>query len=73
MLMDKEEFLEYLIPDLWPEEKREELPGRTKQEIYDVLLTLGIIMETPDNRVNVPEIYLYGFGLKRKGGIRRPK
>ena len=31
------------------------------------------VMETPDNRVNVPEIYLYGFGLKRKGGIRRPK
>lgn len=73
MLMDKEEFLGYLDPDLWPKEKRQELPGKTNQEIYDVLLTLGIIMETSDKRINVPEIYLYGFGLKRKGGIRRPK
>ena len=73
MLMEKDEFLEYLAPDLWSEEKKDELPGRTKQEIYSVLLALGIIMETSDSRVNVPEIYLYGFGLKRKGGIRRPK
>lgn len=73
MLMDKAEFLNYLKPELWSEDKREELPGQTKQEIYDVLLTLGIIMETPDNRVNIPEIYLYGFELKRKGGIKRPK
>lgn len=71
--MEKDEFLEYLTPDLWSEEKKDELPGRTKQEIYSVLLALGIIMETSDSRVNVPEIYLYGFGLKRKGGIRRPK
>ena len=42
-------------------------------EIFDMLLTLGIIMETNDGRVNVPEIYLYGFGLKRKGGIKRKK
>ena len=73
MLMDKEEFLTYLEPEKWPEDKRLELPGRSKEEIYDALLTLGIIMEMPDDRVNVPEIYLYGFGLKRKGGIKRPK
>lgn len=44
-----------------------------KSNSKKVQWTLGIVMETPDNRVNVPEIYLHGFGLKRKGGIRRPK
>lgn len=73
MLMDKREFLSYLEPSFWPKGKRDELPGRSKEEIYEALLTLGIIMETSDNRINVPEIYLYGFGLKRKGGIKRPK
>ncbi len=24
-------------------------------------------------RINLPEVYLHGFGLKRKGGIKRPK
>ncbi len=72
MLMDKNEFLSYLQPELWPTEKRNELPGRNAEEIMEVLLTLGIVMEAPDHRINVPEIYLYGFGLKRKGGIKRP-
>ena len=73
MLMERKEFLGYLKPGLWPEDKREELPGKTSEEILEVLLAMGIIMETSDNRINVPEIYLHGFGLKRKGGIKRPK
>lgn len=70
MLMEKDEFLAMLKPEYWEEN---EVPGRTDSEIFSILLTLGIIMETNDGRVNVPEIYLYGFGLKRKGGIKRPK
>lgn len=34
---------------------------------------LGIFIETIDGRMNVPEIYLHGFGLKRRGGIKRPR
>ena len=49
------------------------MPGKTNMEILDVLLTLGVVMKTTDGRINVPEIYLHGFGLKRKGGIKRPK
>lgn len=73
MLMKKKEFLEYLIPEEWPEEERGKLPGKTNTEIFEALITLGIVMETTDGRVNIPEIYLHGFGLKRKGGIKRPK
>lgn len=73
MLMQQEEFLGYLNPENWPETERGRLPGKTAIEIMEVLMTLGIVMKTADERVNIPEIYLHGFGLKRKGGIKRPK
>ena len=73
MLMDKMKFMHYLEVQAWPEAERDELPGTTALEIFDVLKTLGIIQETWDGRINVPEIYLHGFGLKRRGGIRRPR
>lgn len=38
-----------------------------------LLLDLGIFRRTRDGRLHVPDIYLFGFGLKRKGGIPRPQ
>ncbi|MCD7907739.1 MAG: hypothetical protein LUH04_08685 [Clostridium sp.] len=73
MLMTRQEFLRYLDPDLWSEEKRGTLPGNTPNELLEALKTLGIVIETGDGRINVPEIYLHGFGLKRRGGIKRPR
>lgn len=73
MLMTRQEFLRYLDPDLWPEDKRGTLPGNTPNELLEALKTLGIVIETGDGRINVPEIYLHGFGLKRRGGIKRPR
>ena len=73
MLMEMDEFLDYLKPEHWSEEQRGLLPGKSGTEILEALLDLGIIMKTTDNRINFPEIYLHGFGLKRKGGIKRPK
>jgi len=37
------------------------------------MLKIGILRLTTEQRIHVPDIYLYGFDLKRKGGIRRPK
>ncbi len=73
MLMGSDEFLRYLEPENWPAAERDKLPGKTNDEILEVLVTLGIVMRTADERINIPEIYLHGFGLKRKGGIKRPK
>lgn len=73
MLMGMNEFLDYLLPEHWSVEERSKLPGKSSEEILEALLTLGIVMETADGRINVPEIYLHGFGLKRKGGIKRPR
>jgi hypothetical protein len=44
-----------------------------KDRLIEYLISLGIFRETADKRIHVPDIYLFGFGLKRKGGIRRPR
>ena len=54
----------------WPDRK----PRNTAPDaVIDQLLRIGVFRLTPDRRIHVPDIYLYGFGLKRSGGIRRPK
>ncbi len=73
MLMEKDEFLSYLLPEHWPAPERNRLPGKTNTEILEALADLGIVIKTTDGRINIPELYLHGFGLKRKGGIKRPK
>lgn len=73
MLMERSELLKFLTLDNWPEGERETLPGTTPEELLDALEKLGIFIETIDGRMNVPEIYLHGFGLKRRGGIKRPR
>ena len=49
------------------------MPAATSEGIFEMLEKLGIVFVARDGRVNVPEIYLHGFGMKRKGGLRRPK
>lgn len=73
MLMDKSEFISRIHMDLWDDEARETLPASTPEGIFEMLEKLGIVFIARDGRVNVPEIYLHGFGMKRKGGLRRPK
>lgn len=73
MLMDKTEFINRIHMDIWDENTREKLPASTPEGIFEMLERLGIILIARDGRVNVPEIYLHGFGMKRKGGLRRPK
>ena len=73
MLMGHTEFLKCLDLENWPEDGRLALPGASPEELLDALKELGIFWETEDGRINVPEIYLHGFGLRRRGGIQRPK
>ena len=48
-------------------------PVGTVEELMNLLMSLGIIQKNTDERINMPEIYLHGFGLRRRGGLRRPK
>jgi hypothetical protein len=43
------------------------------RRLINDMLEIGILRLTTEQRIHVPDIYLYGFDLKRKGGIRRPK
>ena len=69
--MERSEFLKYLLLENWPEREREMLPGSSPEEFLDEFEGLGIFYVTGDGRINTPEIYLLGFGLKRRGGIKR--
>lgn len=71
MLMDKDAFIENIRMDLWNDQEKQSLPGNTPQELFSVLQNLGIVLIASDGRVNVPEIYLHGFRMKRKGGLQR--
>lgn len=72
MLMDQQEFIDHISMDLWSEEQKKSLPASSPHGIFSLLRSLGIVLVAADGRVNVPEIYLHGFRMKRKGGLRRP-
>jgi hypothetical protein len=39
----------------------------------EALLRLGVLKVREDGRIDVPDLYRYGYGIKRKGGVARPK
>jgi hypothetical protein len=41
------------------------------RELLDYLLELGIFRRRPDGRLDAPDLYLAGLGLRRKGGVRK--
>ena len=41
--------------------------------VIEELVGLGVLRIRADGRVDVPDIYRYGFGIKRKGGVAKPK
>ncbi len=46
-------------------------PGRDVSEVLGNLVQLGILTLRGDGSYNVPDLYLHGLGLKRKGGVAR--
>lgn len=69
LLMPEDEFKERLA--IFLKNAPKDLPVESVDNLLNLLLSLGIITQSTDNRINMPEIYLHGFGLKRKGGLRR--
>lgn len=41
--------------------------------VFDELVRLGVLTVRTDGRVDVPDIYRFGYGIKRKGGVARPR
>lgn len=71
--IEKEKFLESLQNTNWSEQTGKKPPNSNSEEVLKYLLQLGIASSRSDGRINMPEIYMYGFGLKRMGGVKRPK
>ena len=69
LLMPEDEFKERLA--IFLKNAPKDLPVESVDNLLNLLLSLGIITQSTDKRINMPEIYLHGFGLKRKGGLRR--
>ncbi len=47
--------------------------GDDGEAVFEELVRLGVLKVRPDGRVDIPDIYRYGFGIKRKGGVARPR
>jgi len=74
MPMDRREFRERLTADWdssWGSQPDLRPPVDSPAELIDYLLELGVVRERTRDRVDVPDVYLYGLGLKRKGGVRK--
>jgi len=72
--MLREEFEKLLETIDWQSIETIKRPPKQKSsDIVDNLLKIGILRLTSDKRIHVPDIYLYGFKMKRRGGISRPK
>lgn len=68
---NKEQFIEAIERTEWSPMMRP--PVERPIELMEYMKTLGILESRSDGRINMPEIYLYGFEMKRMGGVRRPK
>jgi hypothetical protein len=49
------------------------LPPYSGRELVDYLVELGVLRRRPDGRVDAPDLFLHGLGLRRKGGVSRKK
>lgn len=41
--------------------------------LIDDLVELAVLYRTDDGRINIPDIFRVGFGIRRKGGVKPPR
>jgi hypothetical protein len=73
--LTREEWIEILAAD-WEQwrndpQKTQRPPGKTPAEFLDLLLQLGVCRKRPDGRIDVPDLFLNGLDIKRRGGVKR--
>lgn len=69
MLMDRKEMIRLLS------QPTAETDGFSKdgESVFEELLRIGVLETRADGRIDVPDIYRYGYGVKRKGGAAAPR
>lgn len=66
--------LERLLQRNWKgswDEGQSRPPVDSASELVDYLVEIGVFRTRFDGRVDVPDLFLAGLGLKRKGGVRK--
>jgi hypothetical protein len=51
------------------EARRRRRYGSGLSGVLDDLVDLGVVQRLRDGRINVPDVYRLGFGVRRKGGV----
>ncbi|WP_148314589.1 hypothetical protein [Sorangium cellulosum] len=57
------------ILDRDEEARRRRRHGGDLRGVLDDLIDLGVVQRLRNGRINVPDVYRLGFGMKRKGGV----
>jgi len=73
--MTRQEWEALLARD-WPSWREQVEPGhrpprQTPAELLDFMIGLGVCRWRPDGRIDVPDLFLHGLGIKRRGGVKR--
>ncbi len=73
--MDRRQ-IEYFLAKDWDRYWNEDQPtvrppADNASQLTDLLLEIGVLGSRPHNRLDVPDLFLAGLGLTRKGGVRR--
>lgn len=55
----------------WQTEAAHHPPRPTPAAFLDLLLELGVCRQRPDGRIDVPDLFLHGLAIKRRGGVKR--
>jgi hypothetical protein len=68
--------LERLLRNRWDENwskdsLRVRPPADTPHELVDALVELGVVRARGKEKFDVPDLFLHGLNLRRKGGVRR--
>jgi hypothetical protein len=72
--MERTEMKNALAKVHWKKDLKGGIPtDATPAGLLNLLIRLGIFRVIDEGKIHVQDVYLSGFGLKRKGGIRRPK
>ncbi len=68
---DREREVLRLLQDFETGQSAEKRPPFEGRDLFEYLLEVGILRERSDGRIDAPDLFLYGLGLRRKGGVRR--
>ncbi len=71
--IETSKFLATIATTEWSEEREKRPPNSKPEEVLKFLQQLGIVDSNFADSINMPEIYLHGFKVRRYGGVKRPK